>query len=218
MRQAGPHVVVVEFAYARTMEFTKASTAEQKSKLREVSARSLEALFEDWKYGSTSCAVPLYKRVKQEFLRGLARGSGMSEEIVDGFLRSTRFMIVDAPASEMPIRGRIVVDTGSYDEAQSLAKVYIDCIDRYIKAENENWAVKATMDRGLVVQNLECEVRSQKQRLSLKQRDGSELNGLKMSIASNEVAVCRAKAELAEAKRKYHATHDMLMIFVDRER
>lgn len=215
LRQDEAHVSVVEFEYARTMEFKNAITVEQKSRLREISVRSLKSLFEDWKYGSVTGEVPLYKRVKHEFQKEYAKRGEMTDGAVDRFLRLTRFEIVDAPTSEMPIRGRIVVDTGPYEEANNLAKVYIGCIKEYIEEENENWALKATMDRGLVVQRLEREVSSLKQQLSSRQLNESELDNLRALIASNELAVCRAKVELAEAKRKYHETYDGLMVFVD---
>lgn len=214
LRQGESHVCVLEFKYARTMEFKQATTKEQKLRLREVSLRSLKTLFEDWKYGSNSGEVPLYKRVCKEFLDEAAKRNEMSEETVSEFLRATRFEIADAPAGEMPIKGRIVVDTGWCDVAEKLAGVYADCIEKSIGEENDNWALKATMDRGLVVQNLERELIAQRKRLASRQLKESELNCLTALVASNEVAVSNAKADLATERRKYRETYDAFIVFV----
>lgn len=212
-RKERAHVKIVEFEYSRTMEFKRAQGQDAMMRLREKSLRSLRSLLEDWKYGSTSGEVPLYKKVKREFMSLSGIRGMIPDERVDEFLRATRFEIVDTRATEMPIKGRIIVNTGKYDVAADLAKSYVECLYGCIEEENASWAMKATMDKGLVVQELESKQAIRQKELSSPQLTEVERQKVKKLIANNGVIIDKAKAELEKARSAYRETWDSMIEF-----
>lgn len=207
------HVCTVGFEYSRTREFNNARSASEISRLREASLRSLRALFEDWKFGSTTGEVPLYKRVWGDFSALPTVAGVIPEDQVEEFLRATRFEVSGNCTNPALVAGRIIVTTGDYDVAGELAGVYVGQVRKFIEEENENWAWKATMDKRIAVQKLEQKLAEQRKRLSLGTFDSLEQADLRSAIASNELAVCKAKADCDAATRKYRETWDSLIIF-----
>lgn len=213
IREDGTHACVVDFEYSRTMEFKRTQDRERHSRLREMSLRSLRALFEDWKFGSLAGEIPLYKMVRREFLALPGVEGRFSVERVDEILRATRFEIVDAQKGGLPIKGRIIVDTGADDVAESLARIYVRCVGKFVEEENESWAFKANLDKVNALQRLEDERDSLQMKLCAVRQDDPDNHRIKKLIAANQEAVRMAKEELNAAMKAYREEWDASFVF-----
>jgi len=215
LRREHKHIRIVEFVYSRTMEFKRTKDANRMTRLREVSLRSLRSLFDDWKFGSLTGEVPLFISVRRKFLAMPNVLGKITEECADDFLRATRFEIVDARANELPVKCRLIVDTGVYDAAEALAKTYVECIGRFIQDENENWAFKANLEKINALQRLEDEQASMRKRLKSTRQGDPENQRIRKEIAANEARIDTAKLEMQETIRKYREIWDCSLVFLD---
>jgi len=207
------HVCTVEFEYSRTMEYRNVRSGAERMRLHEVSLRSLKMLFDDWSFGATAGAVPLWKRVREDFLASPTIAERISDKRVDEYLRMTRFDLSDSGKSEIPIKGKLTVNTGNQDVAEELARAYVRCIGRFIDESNAEWALKATMDKGLVVQKLEHELDSNGKKLASQQLNNADRKMLMTLIESNQKALAEARAVWETTIRAYREVWDSAILF-----